>query len=318
MRLAGPLRLVGRRALRAALPLLATALALLGGTAGGQQAAASSRADSLYALAQRLALAGNTAAGRALVDSVLRSAPTGSPDYVNGLFWRATLAASGEEARQDYLRIVVEYPLSARAEHALLRLAQYALSRGDTAAAREHLERLGREHPAGTTRAQGAFWLGRVLLDEGAVQPACAALDTALARAAPGDVELRNQVAYYARSCAAARQAEADSVRADSLRADSVARADSARRASATDRAGRAAARGATRWSVQVAAFSSKADADRLAQRLVSRGLDARVTTDRPYRVRIGRFATRSEALALATRLRAEKTTAIVVEAERP
>jgi cell division protein FtsN len=70
-------------------------------------------------------------------------------------------------------------------------------------------------------------------------------------------------------------------------------------------------------WSVQVAAYSNRADAAQFVKRLATRGFTARVTTDRPYRVRIGRFAIRNDAEALARRLKASGTTAIVVEAER-
>src|SRR3972149_1352872 len=65
--------------------------------------------------------------------------------------------------------------------------AQLELSRGARAAAKRHLERLALEHATGVSRVQGAYWMGRVLLDEGALGPACAALGGARARGAGGD-----------------------------------------------------------------------------------------------------------------------------------
>ena len=291
---------------------------------------------------QRLASNGNAAAGRALADSVLGTAKEGSPTYVEALFARASIAESADAARKDYLRIAVDYSISPRAEDSLLRLAQMEIARGDRAAAKQYLERLALEHPGGASRAQGAYWLGRVLVDEGALVPACASLAEAKARVTPSDVELANQITYYARPCAAVQRA-ADSARADSIdkvmkaaRTDSIARAESVAKAENTakkkakalpktkaplKKAAPKAAAPETKgpgWSAQVAAYDSPEDAQRLAKKLNDRGYEARVTNEKPFRVRIGRYARRAEAVDLVAKLKDAKITAIVVEAEKP
>jgi tetratricopeptide (TPR) repeat protein len=288
-----------------------------------------SAADSALRRAQRLAADGNTIAGRAVAESVLAVSPEGSPPYVDALFWRAMLAGSADQARRDYLRIVVEFSLSPRAEDALLRLAQLEIARGDRAAAKKHLEQLAMEHATGPSRAQGLYWLGRVLMDEGAMMQACASLSEAKLRVASTAVELANQIGYYARPCGAVQRA-ADSAHVDSIvRADSISRTDSVTHADSMASSSRTSAKNAARnvqrgetkrpaWSVQVAAFASEEDAARLAKRLRSRGYDARVTTEKPFRVRLGRFAKRDDAVQLALKLKAAQTVAIVVEAERP
>lgn len=300
--------------------------------------------DSTLVRVQRLASNGNAAAGRALADSVLGTAKEGSPTYVEALFARASIAESADAARKDYLRIAVDYSISPRAEDSLLRLAQMEIARGDRAAAKQYLERLALEHPGGASRAQGAYWLGRVLVDEGALVPACASLAEAKARVTPSDVELANQITYYARPCAAVQRA-ADSARADSIdkvmkaaRTDSIARAESAAKAENTAKkkakalpktkakaplkkeAPKAAApeTKGPGWSAQVAAYDSPEDAQRLAKKLSDRGYEARVTNEKPFRVRIGRYARRAEAVDLAAKLKDAKITAIVVEAEKP
>ena len=172
----------------------------------------------------------------------------------------------------------------------------------------------------------------------------------AKARAAPADVELVNQITYYARPCAAVKHA-ADSARADSVdkvmkaaRADSVARADSiakaavaAAKAEAAAKKAEAAAKKKTKtapkqetpkvpasdakgagWSAQVAAYDTQADAERLAKKLTDRGYDARITDEKPFRVRIGRYARRADAIDLVGKLKDAKIVAIVVEAEKP
>ena len=298
--------------------------------------------DSTLVRVQRLASNGNAAAGRALADSVLGTAKEGSPTYVEALFARASIAESADAARKDYLRIAVDYSISPRAEDSLLRLAQMEIARGDRAAAKQYLERLALEHPGGASRAQGAYWLGRVLVDEGALVPACASLAEAKARVTPSDVELANQITYYARPCAAVQRA-ADSARADSIdkvmkaaRTDSIARAESVAKAENTakkkakalpktkaplkKKAPKAAApeTKGPGWSAQVAAYDSPEDAQRLAKKLSDRGYEARVTNEKPFRVRIGRYARRAEAVDLVAKLKAAKITAIVVEAEKP
>ena len=48
---------------------------------------------------------------------------------------------------------------------------------------------------------------------------------------------------------------------------------------------------------MQLAAYDAAAPAEALVKRLRVRGIDARVSgTTRPFRVRVGRFATRAEA----------------------
>jgi cell division septation protein DedD len=73
----------------------------------------------------------------------------------------------------------------------------------------------------------------------------------------------------------------------------------------------------ASRFTVQVAAFETKAEADQLVDRLKKRGLAARVFgTARPFRVRIGRFTSESVASDLLKSLRAQGMNGFVTPAE--
>jgi DedD protein len=72
-------------------------------------------------------------------------------------------------------------------------------------------------------------------------------------------------------------------------------------------------------YTVQVAAYASRALADKLRSSLATRGYRARVVgTGAPYRVRVGRYPSREAALAAAQKMRAKKITAYVTEAEAP
>lgn len=294
-----------------------------------------SAAGSIVARVKQLADNGNATAGRALADSILGVAKPGSAEYVDALFARASIATAPDSARRDYLRIVVDYSMSPREEDALLRLAQMELAHGDRAAARQYLERLALEHPDGPSRAAGALQLGRLQLEAGEVLPACASLAVAKQRTDPANVELVNQINYSMLPCAAAQHA-ADSVRADSvekvMRTDSVARADSIVKAKAAAKkkkaatakptgektSGSTAASTHSGWSAQVAAYDTPAAAERLAKKLKDQGYEARVSSEKPFRVRVGWFARRDDAVALAAKLKEAKIDAIVVEAAKP
>jgi cell division protein FtsN len=69
-------------------------------------------------------------------------------------------------------------------------------------------------------------------------------------------------------------------------------------------------------YSVQVAAYSRKAEADKLASSLVKRGYQARVDGEvAPFRVRIGRYATTKDAEDALRRIKAKQMDGFVVKA---
>ena len=69
-------------------------------------------------------------------------------------------------------------------------------------------------------------------------------------------------------------------------------------------------------YSVQVAAYNHKADASKLAARLVKRGYAARVDGDTvPFRVRIGRYPTAGEAEKALAKIKAKHMNGFVVRA---
>ena len=333
--------------------------------------------DTMYLHAHGLVSRGQGAQGRALVDSLLLATPPGTPAYAEGLFWRAVTASKVEDAERDYLRIVIEFPLSPRAEDALIRLAELEMMRGDRTRAQRHLQRLIIEHPNGASRARASYWLARVFFEGNDLPRACNELNVARARAAPNDVELRNQVDYQAQRCVGvnvvvappqapaptsgiASQGQAPPVTAPTGggllpgpgAAAATAGAGAGTTATGTAATGTAGAapsaappvaqpapprtppatsadarpatsaparRGAPEFTVQVAAFPSRAAADSFMETLRAKGYDVRVWgTDAPFRVRIGRYATRAEASAIAQELRTRMISkdAFVAEAE--
>jgi cell division protein FtsN len=70
-------------------------------------------------------------------------------------------------------------------------------------------------------------------------------------------------------------------------------------------------------WSVQIAAYDKKAEADAMVAKLKKRGYEARVSgTSAPFRVRIGHYPTQAQASAVMRSLKAKQINGFVVKAE--
>lgn len=158
-------------------------------------------ADSLYLRAQRMVMNGAGTDGRAIVDSLLRAARPGSAAHAEALYWRAALAETAAEAERDYLRLTIEYPLSARTADALYRLGQLELTRGNRTLALSRFERLAADFPDNPQRGRALLGMGRIYLDQRRLPQGCAAVAEAQRVARAQDVELRNQVTFLSRQC---------------------------------------------------------------------------------------------------------------------
>src|SRR5687768_3478658 len=341
-------------------------------TAAAQGQTTARAAEAAFARAQEMASDGNSAGGRALIDSIVRATPPASPVYPQALYWRATLATNAADAESDYRHIVVDYPLAPQAEDALLRLAQLELARGDRDDALIHLQRIPRDYPRSKSIARASYWIARVLFEKNDIAGACAANATALAQTAEGEVELRNQIQYQSQRCAAfaaSQRAAASSSSAGTASSTPAAitasstptvaekppvSSDSSTREMGTaapvatapriappatardtkpsqvqpDPALRPASEArktpptpapslsSRAWSVQVAAYNRKPDAESLVATLARRGYDARVDgTVAPFRVRIGRYPSAREAEVALAEIKSKKMAGFVVRA---
>ena len=273
--------------------------------------------EAVFMRAQQMVTAGQDSAGRAVVDSVLAATAEGTPRYAEALFWRATLSKTAAGAERDYRRIAVEYPLSARSAEALFRLSQLAMTRGDRTGARAHLERLQREHPSGATSARGSVALARLAFDDGDLAVGCAAIAAAQSSLAVGDVELRNQVEYFSPRCTTLTRTSRDSAAVAAPNAGAMAPSKRGADSAAAPRGTTRPAGAAVEYSVQVAAYDTRAAADALARRLSARGYAARVVgTQKPYRVRVGRYPTRERAANAIRQMARQNLRGVIVEAE--
>lgn len=327
--------------------------------------------DSLFRRARRFVSEGNGVAGRALVDSLLRSADPATPAYGDALYWRGALAQTAAEAERDYRRVIVEYPLAYYADDALLAIAELEQARGDRAAALQHLLRFVKEHPSSQARGVAALGAARLAFEQRDQKTGCSMIAEARASATASDVELRNQIDYYAGRCAVTAVASAPAsapasvptntsavttpapapapviaaapapapvpAAAPAVRAPSTATtAPATRPATAATRPATAAARPpastapsrpaapratapATSFTIQVAAYNTRPEAERLVAKLATRGVKARVSgTSKPFRVRLDFYRTRQAAVNEVTALKQRGIIGFVTEEARP
>ena len=275
-----------------------------------------SAVDSALERARTLVNSGRDVDGRKLIDSVLKTQTVGEAGYAEVLYWRGALAATAAEAERDYRRLLIEAPLSPRAEDALLQLANLLQARGDRRGASEYLQRFMLTYANSPARPRVAVSLVRLLFDLGPQQQAraCEALRMGREAVPASNLELRNQLEFYAPRCDAVF-AEAPRPQDTARPADTAAAptqptmpADTARpEPRSTPDSARTTPRPAVFYSVQVAAYDAQAAAERLVETLRSRGLEARVDgTVKPFRVRIGHYSTRAEAVKAAADLKAQ------------
>jgi septal ring-binding cell division protein DamX len=179
------------------------------------------------------------------------------------------------------------------------------VARGDRATAISHLERFLLENPQSTDRPRTVLLLVRLSFEQNEPQMGCVFLSRVLNEIPDSDVELRNQLTYYSPRCAAV---DTTHVGEAVVAPDSAAKADSAKKARAAAPQGR--------FTLQIAAYTTRAEADRLVKRLKARGLEARVVgSTKLFRVRVGRYETRAAAVAAQKELKAKKIDAFVTEA---
>jgi cell division protein FtsN len=188
--------------MRAALiTVVLTALIAGAPLAGTSLVAQGPAVDNAVARARALVEAGNGRAGRLVLDSLVQEAGMASPALGELLYWRGLLSESSSEAERDWRRLLLEVPMSPRAEDALLRLAQLEQLRGRPAESRTYLERMVRDYREPASQARGFFWLAKAWLDENDKPRACGALEVVRRDAPSNAVELRTQADDLARQC---------------------------------------------------------------------------------------------------------------------
>lgn len=239
---------------------------------------------------------GDGATARELLDSLVDAVPMGTIDRAEALYWRAVLAERIGDAERDWKRLVIDVPLSPRTPDALVRLGELDMLRGHPADARVYFTRVLRDFPGGVYRAKGLLWLTRSYFEERNMVGGCRALDSLRGVEIP-EGELRLQSDELQRRCT--------SVTANSVMANSAPGVAEKPVAAGKPASSKKSPAGSGRYSVQLAAYDTRAEANDAVQRFMQRDIDTRIDGEqKPFRVRVGYYATRAEATRALSRLK--------------
>jgi cell division septation protein DedD len=279
----------GGRALFAAIVLTASPLDRL-----------PAQTDARLAEALRLAQSGQVDSGRAIVRRMLATLSPADSVYPEALLTAAKIASDAQTVARNLNRIVVEYGAGPWADDALLLLTQLYYAQRDPAQTIQAAERINRDYPDSPLRSRANFSAARAYFELKNETRGCALIQQSL-DGAGDDVEFKNQVSFYAARCSGPSISTTSTP--TPTPAPPAPPAPNAPPAPAGDTGARAMPHA---YAVQVLAVKSAAQVDDMLTRLKVMGFDARVVRDSTgfFKVRVGRYATREEAVRTQQRLR--------------
>lgn len=207
------------------------------------------------------------------------------PNSPAPLFLEAYIEEDGDRAAELYRRLVDQYPQSQFTDHALLRLAQYYFTTGSYVVARQYLDNLVEQFPNSLLIPEAKYLAARCLIASGYFSTA--------------EQELKELVKKYPKSPfknqAKAALADLDQMVKRSSKAtnseDGALSPPSVPPPSKTKP-----------YSIQIGAFSERANAQKLQQHFSQLGYACRIETKTInnslfYLVRVGEFETEDQAV---------------------
>jgi cell division septation protein DedD len=278
---------------------------------------------------------GQSDSARAKVQRLLANTSPSDTLYPQILYTQAMVASDAGDMRRQLQRVAVEYSSSSWADDALLRLVQLDYASANLEGAARNLERIRRDYPGSLLLPQTSYWAARTYFDQKKPELACRWLADGVA-AARGNVELENQLSYLDQRCVGVRAdtgvevatsspgattADSDSTTAPAPKVDTIQLArppapspqptpPAATRPDSVPvpkPAAPAAPSAAGRFQVQVTAVRTAAAAEAIVKRLKAKGLDAMmVPVGGLYKVRVGSYATKAEAIAAVPAVKAK------------
>ena len=231
--------------------------------------------DSTLIAAVQLSTEGRGDSAVAVVQRVLAATPVTDSLYPEALYALGVVSEDPAESLVAFRRVVIEFGLSDWADDALLRLVQLTHAAGEASATITWFERLRRDYPFSPLLPAAIYWGARAYFDYGDEVKGCRLLNEGLA-AVREDIELRQQLSFYAQRCDGMGPADTTTTQTRSY------------------------------FTVQVLAVRNVSAADEMLTRLSEANFDATVLrdTDGLLKVRVGRFRTRSEAMQIATNIK--------------
>ena len=253
--------------------------------------------DSRLVGAVRLAQDGKGDSARAIVLDLIATTPHSDTLFPQILYTMGLVARDPNDRSRNFRRVAVEFAGSAWADDALLGLAQEEFAAGRPESSARNLERIRSDYPSSSLLPVAAFWAVRSYFELRNSTEACRWLSHGVALSG-GDIELQNQLNFYAPRCANA------SVESSPTSAPAVTRPDTIPTVTAPEPT--TPPQGSGRFTVQVAAAGSETAATATSNALRDAGYDPHIVREGGFiKVRVGRFATRAEAAAAASQVRA-------------
>ncbi len=311
----------------------------------------SAQTDARLVDAIREAQEGRGDSARTRVRRLLAATQPTDTLYPQIIYTQAMVASDANEMRRQLQRVAVEYSASSWADDALLRLVQLDYASGNLEGAARNLERIRSDYPGTSLLPQASYWAARTYFDQKSPEQACRWIAEGLARSR-GNVELENQLGYLDQRCAgvratvalqnpgppqpapagdttpaaAAAPAGPDSVASPLTNAGTPTPAPAPREstvitpqpppAAPTSPPAQPAPTGG-RFRIQITAVRTQATAETMATRLRSQGYFPVIVQDAGfYKVRIGDYATKPEAIAALPALKAKLGAGLFVVAE--
>jgi len=283
---------------------------------------------------------GESDSARLKVQRLLSATPPTDSLYPQIMYTQAMVASEASDMRRQLQRVAVEYSASSWADDALLRLVQLDYASGNLDGAARNLERIRLDYPGSPLIAQAAYWGARTYFDQKKPEVACRWISDGLTGSPGNNIELQNQLRYLNQRCsqfAAGRAPEPQRVdtqaavnpAADSQQVIALAPGDTTRSGTSPRDSGRASTpvapagnssptarddsgaakptTGATRYRIQITAVRSKGTAQSLTAKLKSKGFTP-ITVEEGglYKVRVGDYATKADAVAAVPAVKAK------------
>jgi len=269
--------------------------------------------------ALRLAQDGHIDSARAILKRMEQSTVPTDTLFPGILYSSALVAPTADEVRRQLQRVIVEYPFSPWAEPAMIALAQLDYANGDPAATGRTLEKFRTDHASSSLYPVAALWGARAGFDVNDPRAACQWVGEGLARAG-GDASTRAELLALSRRCPVTPGTIATPVPAPPATPDTIVRParDSVMKLNEIPQppgpipvlprpAPSAGPSVPDAYRVQVVAANTQEVADEMLDRAKKAGFSGIVVKDGGYfKVRLGEYATRAEASAAATKVKAK------------
>lgn len=315
---------------------------------------AHAQTDSRLVEAIRQAQEGRGDSARTRVRLLLAATSPTDTLYPQIIYTQAMVASDANEMRRQLQRVAVEYSSSSWADDALLRLVQLDYASSNLEGAARNLERIRLDYPGSALLPQASYWAARTYFDQKSPEMACRWIADGLGQAR-GNVELENQLRYLDQRCSGFRTEVAAGAGVDSTAAPSGVstvpstspnRVDTVKLglpapvqptpsqsaptappppaavpvpspADSPAAAPAAASPTAGRFRIQVTAVRAPVTAEALAAKLRRQGFTPVIVQDMGlYKVRIGDYATKQQAMAALPSLKARLGGNLFVVAE--